>query len=157
MMKKVFYEKVGRRYVPVREYDDQLVNALPKGTHIVMVYPGGQSTRYNIDPNYAAMIAAGRVAEDSMCDAIRKASELRPQKAPITEQQRTAWKKLAKAFGDELATLQINSARDIAEAGITAMQQEANKLLENPSVFKAYQRFQLICDLTKTQQGTENV
>ena len=28
--------------------------------------PGGKSTRYNIDPNYAAMIAAGRIAEDAI-------------------------------------------------------------------------------------------
>jgi hypothetical protein len=151
MVKKVFYEKVGRRYLPVREYDDDLVHALPKGTHLVMVYPGGQSTRYNIDPDYAAMIAAGRVAEDAMSDAIRAASELRPQKNPITPGQKAAWEKLAQEFGDELATLQINSARDIAEAGLKAMQAEADKLMKHESVRKAYEQFILVCNLTKTE------
>lgn len=154
-MKKVYYEKVGRRYRPVHEYDQTIMDGFPKGTHIVMCYPGGQSRRYNIDPNYAAMIAAGRVAEDALSEAIRKASELRPQKNPITPGQKKAWKKLAQEFGDELATLQINSTRDIAEAGVKALQYEADKLMKNESVRLAYEQFLLVCRLTESQQGTE--
>jgi len=150
-MKKIFYEKVGRKYVPVHEYDSDLLHALPKGTHLIMVYPGGSSTRYNVDPNYAAMIAAGRVAEDAMTAAIRAASELRPQKNPITPGQKKAWEKLAREFGDELATLQINCARDIAEAGLKAMQKEADKLMQHESVKRAYEQFLLVCELTKKE------
>ena len=148
-MKKLYYEKKGRRYVPVSEYDSTFMDAFPKGSHLVSVYPGGSSRRFNIDPNYAAMIAAGRVAEDAMCDAIRKASEMRPQRAPITEGQRRASQKLAKEFGDELATLHIDSARDIAEAGVKAMQLEADKMMSNESVRKAYEHFVLMCQLSK--------
>jgi hypothetical protein len=155
-MKKVYYEKIGRKYVPVSEYDSEYLDSFSKGTHIVMCYPGGQSRRYNINPNYAAMIAAGRVAEDAMCTAIREASEMRPQKTPITEGQRKAWNKLAKEFGDDLATLQINCARDIAEAGIKAMQTEADKLMTVPSVKKAYEHFLLVCELTKEKQNESN-
>lgn len=151
MTKKIFYEKVGRRYVPVSEYDSEYLDSFSKGTHIVMCYPGGQSRRYNINPNYAAMIAAGRVAEDAMCKAISAASEMRPRQTPITEGQRKAWKKLAKEFGDELATLTIGSSRDIAEAGIQAMQLEADKLMSNESVRKAYEHFVLVCQLTNQQ------
>jgi hypothetical protein len=154
-MKKIFYEKVGRRYKPVYEYDQIMMDAFPKGTHIVMCYPGGQSRRYNIDPNYAAMIAAGRVAEDAICRAISTASELRPQKTPITPGQQRAWRKLAKEFGDELCTLQGMSVRDCAEAGIKAMQQEADKLMQHESVRRAYEQFLLVCRLTESQQGTE--
>lgn len=149
--KVIFYKKQGRRYVPVSEYDSEYLDSFSKGTHIVMCYPGGQSRRYNIDPNYAAMIAAGRVAEDEMCKAISAASEMRPRQTPITEGQRRAWKKLAKEFGDELATLTISSSRDIAEAGIRALQLEADKLMSNESVRKAYEHFVLVCQLTKQQ------
>jgi len=150
-MKKIYYEKVGRKYVPVHEYDSDLCSALPKGTHLIMCYPGGQSTRYKIDPNYAALIAAGRVAEDALSEAIRKASELHPQKNPITPGQKKAGEKLAQEFGDDLATLQINSTRDIAEAGVKALQEEADKLMKNASVRHAYEQFLLVCELTKEQ------
>lgn len=152
-MKKIFYEKVGRRYKPVYEYDQVLMDGFPKGSHLVMCYPGGQSRRYSIDPNYAAMIAAGRVAEDAMSDAIRKASELRPQQTPITLGQKKAWERLAKEFGSELATLQIASARDIAEAGLKAMQAEADKLMQHASVKRAYEQFLLVCELTKKENS----
>ena len=148
-MKKIYYEKVGRRYVPVAENDYDLFDAMPKGTHLVMCYPGGQSKRYNVDPNYVALIAAGRVAEDAMCKAIQTASEMRPRQTPITEGQRKAWRKLARELGDELATLNIDSSRDIAEAGIRALQNEATKLMDHPAVQDAYEQFQLVCKLVK--------
>ena len=149
MTKKIYYEKVGRKYVPVYEYDNDLLDSFSKGTHLVDVYPGGKSTRYNIDPAYAPMIAAGRVAEDAMSKAISAASEMRPKSTPITEGQRRAWRKLAKEFGDDLATLNISSARDIAEAGIKAQIAELDKLMINPAVRKAYDRFLFIAELTK--------
>jgi hypothetical protein len=151
MTKKIYYEKVGRRYVPISEYDSDLLYSFGKGTHIVMCYPGGQSQRYNIDPDYAAMIAAGRVAEDAICEAMLKASEMRPQRTPITEAQQKAWKKLAKEMGDELCTLNGLSMHDCAEAGVQAMQAEADKLMTNPAVRLAYEQFLLVCELTKIQ------
>jgi len=105
MTKKIYYEKLGRRYVPVAEYDNDLLDSFPKGNHLVMSYPGGQSRRFNIDPNYAAMIAAGRVAH--------------------------------------------------AEAGIKAMQEEADKLMKHEGVRKAYEHFLLMCELTKERNGVE--
>jgi hypothetical protein len=148
-MKKLYYIKEGRKYVPVAEYDSELLDSFSKGNHLVCVYPGGSSRRYNIDPNYAAMIAAGRVAEDAICRAISKASELQPKNTPITEAQQKAWKKLAKEMGDELCTLYGLSVRDCAEAGVKAMQEEADKLMTNPAVKKAYEHFQLVCELTR--------
>lgn len=155
-MKKIYYEKVGRRYKPVAEYDSEYLDSFPKGTHLVMCYPGGQSRRFNIDPNHAAMIAAGRSAEDAICDALRKASEMKPVRTPITEGQRRAWKKLAKEFGDDLATLSLGCARDIAEAGIKAQMAEADKLMQHESVRQAYDHFMMVCALTKEHNGQSN-
>jgi hypothetical protein len=152
-MKKIYYEKCGRRYVPVAEYDNDFLDSFTKGNHLVMSYPGGTSRRFNIDPAYAPMIAAGRVAEDVICRAISKASEMRPQKTLITEAQRKAWNKLAKEFGDELCTLNGLSVRDCAEAGIKAMQEEADKLMKHEGVRKAYEHFMLMCELTKEKQN----
>lgn len=151
-MKKIFYEKVGRKYVPVSEYDSNLLDAMPKGAHLIVSYPGGQSTRYNINPAYAPMIAAGRVAEDAICNAITKQSELKPHRKPLTEGQKLAWENLAKEFGEDLCTLYGSSVRDCADAGVKAMQEEAEKLLTNPAVKKAYEHFLLVCELTKEEQ-----
>jgi hypothetical protein len=148
-MKKIYYEKQGRRYVPVAEYDNDLLDSFTKGNHLVMCYPGGTSRRFNIDPAYAPMIAAGRVAEDAICDALRKASEMKPQRTPITPGQKKAWEKLAKEFGDELCPLTYGSTRDHAEAAVKAMMQEADKLMQHESVRKAYDHFMLMCQLVK--------
>jgi hypothetical protein len=150
-MKKIYYEKRGRRYVPVMEHDYELMDAMPRGNHLIMCYPGGRSTRYNIDPALAPMIAAGRVAEDKMSEAVRKASEMRPRQHPLTQKQQQAWQRLNKALGDDVYTLEIACARDIAEAGLKAMQAEAEQLLTNPAVKLAYEQFLFVCELTKKQ------
>jgi hypothetical protein len=147
MTKKIYYEKVGRKYVPVAEYDSTYLDSFPKGNHLVMCYPGGSSRRFNIDPNFAAMIAAGRLAEDTISQAVVKASEMRPHRKPITEKQKKAWDNLAKAFGDERYYVEIPSAREIAEAGVKAMQAEADKLMLHPAVRRSYEQFQIVCKL----------
>jgi hypothetical protein len=143
------YKKVGRRYEPVAEYSNEAIDSFPRGTHLVMCYPGGQSRRFNIDPAHAPMIAAGRVAEDAICRAISKASELRPQHTPLTPRQKKAWEELAASFGDELTTLKGLSVHDCAEAGVQAMIAEAEKLLKHDSVRRAYDHFLLICKLAQ--------
>jgi hypothetical protein len=151
MKKTVFYKKVGRRYQPVYEYDNELLDAFPKGTHIVMVYPGGSSRRYNVDPDYAALIAAGRVAEDAISKSIMDASALRvPEKhKPLTPKQKAAWEALAKEFGEERYALEWCSYREAAEAGVKAMMEEFKELISNPAVRKSYDNFVLMCELTK--------
>jgi hypothetical protein len=148
-MRKTFYEKVGRKYIPVKEYDSDLVDSFPEGNHLVMCYPGGKSRRFNIKPNYAAMIAAGRIAEDTISKALMKASDLRPSKAAITEEQKQAWENLSKAFGQEMHMLQWPSAREAAEETVKVMQEEAMKLMQHPEVKKAYEQFLLVCELCK--------
>jgi len=149
--KTIFYKKVGRRYQPVAEFDNEYMDSFPKGNHLVMCYPGGQSRRFNIDPAYAPLIAAGRVAEDAISKHIMEVSSLRvPDKEkPLTDEQRNAWQAFSKAMGKEVYALEYCSYREAAEQGVKAMMDEAEKLLENPVVRKAYERFLLICELTK--------
>ena len=150
-MKKIYYEKKGRRYVPVSEYDSEYLDSFPKGNHLVMCYPGGSSRRFRIDPALAPMIAAGRYAEDVICDALRKASDLRPKRAPITKGQQAAWENLVKEFGEDARMLGWPSARDVCEQAVKAMQVEADRLMQHASVRQAYEQFMLVCELTKTK------
>ena len=153
MTKKIYYEKVGRRYRPVAEYDQELLDSFPKGNHLIMCYPGGQSRRYNIDPNHAAMIAAGRVAEDAIRSAIHRASEAKPVRTPLTKAQQRAWQAMKKAFGDDRFHITYGSVVDAVDAGMQAMQAEAAILMSNPAVQHAYEQFMLVCKLTKQQES----
>jgi len=148
-MTKIYYEKVGRRYRPVAEYNEQWLDSFTQGTHLVMVYPGGSSRRYNIDPNYAALIAASRTAEEAMCQALRNASEIQPKTRALTPEQLAAWNNLIEVMGDDARCLSRASSRDIAEAGVRALQTEADRLLTNPAVRLAYEQFLMIAELTK--------
>ena len=116
-----------------------------------MCYPGGSSRRFRIDPALAPMIAAGRYAEDVICDALRKASDLRPKRAPITKCQQAAWENLVKEFGEDARMLEWPSARDVCEQAVKAMQVEADRLMQHASVRQAYEQFMLVCELTKTK------
>lgn len=150
-MKKIFYEKKGRRYVPVSEYDNDLLDSFPKGDHLVSVYPGGSSRRFKIDPAFAPMIAAGRYAEDAISKHIMEVSAMRPRsdRKPLTPEQKTAWENLTKAFGEERYALEYCSYREAAEAGVKAMQDEADEMLQNPAVKKAWDYFMMVWQLTK--------
>ena len=159
MTKKIYYEKKGRRYVPVAEYDSDFMDSYTKGTHLVMSYPGGTSRRYNIDPNYAAMIAAGRVAEDAISKRLHEATEIRRnyknRQTPLTPGQRKAWNKLIEELGEDARQLEWPSVRECAEAGVRAMQEEADKLMKHASVRAAYEQFQLVCMLAKEADNVE--
>lgn len=153
-MKKIFYEKQGRKYVPVAEYDNELLDSFPKGNHLVMCYPGGSSRRFHIDPDYAALIAAGRVAEDAISKKIMESTEIRRNsRTPkeLTPGQRAAWDKLIEEFGEDARQLEWPSAREAAEAAVKALQEEAQVLYSNDAVRKAYDHFILMCKLTKEQ------
>jgi hypothetical protein len=59
-------------------------------------------------------------------------------------------------MGDELCTLNGLSVRDCAEAGVQAMQVEADKLMSHPAVRDAYEQFQLVCKLVKEKDNGHN-
>ena len=97
------------------------------------------------------MIAAGRTATDIICSEIVKASEARPTRKALSEAERQAWNNLVDVWGDEARSLTRPCARDIAEAGVKAMMDEADKLLSDPVIKKAFDKFIMLCELTKKQ------
>ena len=149
----IFYIKKGRRYVPHSTYSSEFCDSFPKGTHLVQSYPGGSMRRYNVDPAYAPMIAAGRIAEETISKKIMEATEIRRQAknrtTPLTPGQKAAWDKLVEEFGEDARQLEWPSARECAEEAVKAMVAEAEILMENEAVRKAYDHFVLVCQLTK--------
>ena len=148
-MKKVYYEKRGNRYYPVSEYDSDFLDSFPKGSHLIISQPGGRSCKYNIDPDYVALIAASKVANEAICQAIAKAIELQPPTGKLTPAEKEAWDNLIKVFGDRARRLQYASISEVADAAVNALITESNKLLKNLAVKQAYDEFMLIAELTK--------
>lgn len=151
-MKKTFYEKRGRRYVPVHEYDSDLTASFGKGAHVVVCKPGQTIYKYNVDADCVPLIAAGIHAREALLDALVHASELKPARAPITPEQAAAWKALADSFGDELATLQGPSLVEVADAGVSSLISEAERMLTNPAVRQAYEHFLFMVKLTQESE-----
>lgn len=140
-MKKTYYEKRGRRYVAISEYDSELMDALPLGDHLLSVRPGISSRRYDVDAALAPMIAAGLYAEDAVSWAIYNAMELRPQKTVMSPRQLELMTALTEEFGREDAVWMRPCARDAAEAGVRALQAEAERRMSHPAVRQAYEHF----------------
>lgn len=152
-MTEVFYKKVGRKYVPVAEYNSSLLDSIPYGHFLLSVFENG-SSRSRVMPAFAPMIAAGLYSKDTITRAIREASELRPRNIPVTPGQAAAWKKLQEEFGEDRHCLTWPAAQDTADDVVKAMQVQADKYLTDPMVRKAYDHFLLIVELTKDKYDT---
>ena len=149
MTKETFYRRQGRRYVPVTYYDSALDSSWYEGAHLVIAEPNTTIRKYDIDPDFATVIAAASYARDAIANAVLEASKFRPSEEPLTQEQLDAWHQMEKVMGSRLYTLQSASAYDIADAGIEAMTNRAKELLKNPAVKRAWDNFMMVCQLTK--------
>ena len=148
-MKKTYYEKRGRRYVPVAEYDNDWMDSFPEGNHLIVCRPGSVSRRYDVDPALAPMIAAGLYAEDAMSRAIYNAMELKPQKVTMTARQLELLEELTASMNRQDVQWTRPCARDAAEAGIRSLQAEAERRMRHPAVRQAYEHFLTVASLCK--------
>jgi hypothetical protein len=156
VVKKTYYEKRGRRYVPVAEYDNDWMDSFPEGTHLIVCRPGVVSRRYRIEPALAPMIAAGVYAEDAIINAIHDAQKLRPDsKVALTPEQQELMAELTDSMNQSDAVWLRPSSRDAAEAAVRAIQAEAERRMSHPAVRQAYEHFLTVarlCEDTKEKQ-----
>jgi hypothetical protein len=158
-VKTGIYKKVGRRYVEVGEYDPEFMDHISNGATLIVKRKSCTSRYFNVDPDIVPMLAAGKYCEDEISAALVKAGELRMQRSDrerkMTPGQRAAWENLVAEFGDSARQLEWPSARECAEAGAKAMQEEAQKLLANESIKAAYEHFLLLCKLSAQNTPAE--
>lgn len=145
------YRKQGRRYVPVAQYDPENLDSLPEGSHLIICKPGSRMRKFHVDPNHAALIAAARTVQDAMCDAIVQASALRSRSKNLTSRQKAAWGKFLEVMGPDAHGVYYDSAHDVVAAGVKALTEEAERLMENEAVRRAYDQFLLMCKLASSQ------
>ena len=110
------YEKVGKKFVPVN--DPYAYDGLGKGSWLVIVKPGSKSIRTAIRPSFVELEASLRYLEDGLCEAMRKAGEMRSKTAQISLKEQKAWKVFMKTMEKDMPTLfEYASYSEIAEAG----------------------------------------
>ena len=149
-MKKTYYVKQGRKYVPVEEYDSDLMDAMPYGTHLVQVREGGMSRRYNIDPDTAPYTAAALALEEKLTQIVSEAMDARPSKRPpLTDEQMNAWVQFRDAMGDQMGMLEYPSLREVAERFLKTLQETAVEQMNNPTVRNAYEKYLMLATLAK--------
>jgi hypothetical protein len=153
-MTTTFYRKEGRKYVPVSDYDSHLTDAYPYGSHLVTVKRGSTGRVYNIDPAFAPMIAAAKYAKDDMVKVFMEASAPTPE-SELTEEELKAWAVFKEAMGIDVLRIKYASANEVIDAGLAAMQEEADKMLQYPAVKEAWDHFMFMCQLTKNFEGTQ--
>lgn len=138
------------KYIPIREYSEEMHSSMPEGVHMVVVKPGLQSYTYRIDPDYATLYAAYKMMEDDLVKILIEASEMRPKNQPLTDQQREAWAKFKEEYGQQdLSILYGPSIMDISNTLKEIVVNKAEDILKTPSVKIAWDKFQTIVALTK--------
>jgi hypothetical protein len=108
------YEKVGKRYRPVRE--ERYWDSWPDGFHLVYADPeGGRSFRFNINPDTAAMQAAAKAREANLRKVLNDALAMRPAQRPVTELQAVAWEAFKTAMGNDRYIVEYESVNGIID------------------------------------------
>jgi len=113
------YRKVGKKFIP--DNDPYAYQGLRNGFWLIHVKDGSTAIRQEIYPATAHISAAARLMEDKLVDIIRKAGEARPNKTPLTEEEKKDWDKFIKKHGESFNTLHYPSIQENAEKIIDAL------------------------------------
>jgi hypothetical protein len=120
--KEILYKKVGRKYVPCREYDHAMMSTIPLG--FTMLHARGDMTSYHyrIDPANAPVAAALVYLKDAIQTAMTKATELDIDPKLVKDEKfMKAYKEFtAKTKGTIIG--RYNSRSDIVDAGMKVIE-----------------------------------
>ena len=116
------YRKVGKKFVPVN--DPYAYDGLRNGFWLIQIKDGSTSIRQEVYPDKASIHAAARLMEDKLVDIIRKASEARPNKTPLSAEEKKDWDAFIKKHGDSFNTLDYPSMQENAEKIVKALIEE---------------------------------
>lgn len=122
---EIWYRKVGRRYVPVKQAELSNYDVRPaNGCVLTFVKDGATMFAHDVKPDTAGFVAAAMVARNAMEVAIHEATKFRPSSGlqPFTKKQQ----KLIKQFQADMGGMHpvywvSQSSYKIAQAGIDAV------------------------------------
>lgn len=133
-------------YKPVYQYCNELSDAFPEGSHLVVCKPGSRSRVYNIDPAIGEFLAASLIMQDFMVNELVKNTEAKPDKEPLTEKQAKAWELFKKDFGGT-GYLRHESAHTIVKNTLQSVIDHMEKDFKSDAVKKAWDNFIMLAKL----------
>lgn len=111
------YQKVGRRYKPVAEYEKW--DSYPEGTHLVICQPGRVMRQFNVEPDHAGLLAAAEPLRDQIRMLVMELHKMRPTRRTVTQAQADAWHAFERAMGNEGYCVEYASVGEIADAVVS--------------------------------------
>lgn len=127
-MEEVLYKKVGRKYIPIRQTFGSYDLPTMKVGSFVLTYAyadGGQSYTYDVTPDTASFVAASKVAQKAMEEAIQEKCKYRPEHVKWTKKQQDIMadfqQQMFEAGGNMPTWWTSASGYEIAQAGIDAV------------------------------------
>lgn len=123
-------------------YSNEWNESFPLDTATLTVTrKGSTSRRFRIDIAMAPLLAGCLYLEDAMCAAMVDKDALKPERSPLTEEQKAAWDHLIKVGGDSFKMLSRPSYHDIVKAGTEELTKHMQHVLQDPTVADAYNAF----------------
>lgn len=119
MNEKILYEKIGRKYIPVKQ--EYKYDCLEKGHWLINIMPNSTSLRYKLNPEieYPNLAAALEEYKDEIVSCMSEASKLRPHSIKMSKKEIKAWNEYKKIMGKNIPMyFGYMSLWDIANAGI---------------------------------------
>ena len=133
MNEKILYEKIGRRYIPVKQ--EYKYDCLEAGHWLINIMPYSTSLRYKLNPEaeYPNLAAALEEYKDEIVSCMSEASKLRPHSIKMSKKEIKAWNKYKDIMGKDIPRyFTYNSLWDIANAGIEKLEEKLlSKNLKN--------------------------
>ena len=101
--------------MPVRAWSPERTDRLPAGVHLLVVQPGRKSTRFNVQPAHAPILAVIELHRDALAKAASEATRPLPTRK-LTPRELKAWRAYQAATGAESLSLTVGSAMSIVDA-----------------------------------------
>lgn len=126
---------------------EQFVDSLPDGTTVIMKHRGSTTIRPVSDDGKIPLLAASHLVREKIAKSVMKASEMQPERNPITQAQMDAWKNFTNAMGESSTRIYYESAMHVTDDIIDALIEETSDLLSHPACKLAYEQFLIMCKL----------
>jgi hypothetical protein len=148
MSEITYYIKDGRKYVPIKYYDDACMNSVKEGCTLIVKDKGSKMIRSDVDPAYAPYLAASLSIQCKIATTLVRASESRPHKKDLSEEERTDWEEFMKKHGESFRYLEYPSGYEIVETMLKELGTRLVKAHENPAVNEAWEHYKFMVGLT---------